>query len=76
MTAMYKRETHKHDPLDFVDGCMDGTTCPDAGRCREDAPESCPLLDDQFELDPELPLDSIIECAYFSTVGEMTHGNR
>jgi len=48
------------DPLDYIDGCMDGTECPDADTCREDKPEGCPLLDDEFNLEPEMPLTSVI----------------
>jgi hypothetical protein len=53
---------HRKDPLDSIDGCMDGTTCPDAAWCRENIPagEGCPLLDNNFELDPEVPLTTII----------------
>jgi hypothetical protein len=59
---------HRHDPLDAIDGCMDGTTCPDARWCRKHKPEICPLLDDQFELDPEVPLDKVIKDTYCSGV--------
>lgn len=45
------------DPLDYIDGCMDGAECPDAEVCRDEKPEGCPLLDDQFEIDPDVPLD-------------------
>lgn len=47
------------DPLDAIDGCMDGTSCPDANTCRRLRPEGCPLLDDEFQLEPEQPLDKI-----------------
>jgi len=53
-----------HDPLDYRDGCMDGAECPDAEICRGKKPEGCPLLDDQFEIDPEMPLDKCINNAY------------
>jgi hypothetical protein len=53
-----------NDPLQYIDGCMDGTECPDADICREEKPEGCPLLDDQFELDAEVPLDKLIKDAY------------
>ena len=49
------------DPLDFIDSCMDGTTCPDAQWCRENKPETCPLYDNEFELDPEVPLTKVIK---------------
>ena len=52
------------DPLFWIDGCMDGASCPDAATCREDGPESCPLLDDQFELPVELPLDKAMNDSY------------
>jgi hypothetical protein len=48
------------DPLDYIDGCIDGTECPDAGICREHEPEWCPLQDPDFDLDPEVPLDKVI----------------
>jgi hypothetical protein len=53
------------DPLDYIDGCMDGTECPDADLCREERPEGCPLLDDEFELDPEVPLDKVINNEHY-----------
>ena len=46
--------THPHDPLDHIDGCMDGTECPDAHWCREYKPEGCPLLDEIVDVDPEV----------------------
>jgi hypothetical protein len=49
------------DPLDYIDGCMDGTTCPDADVCREHKPEWCPLQDPDFNLEPEMPLDRVIK---------------
>jgi hypothetical protein len=52
------------DPLAYIDGCMDGTECPDADICREEQPEGCPLLDSEFELEPELPLDRVIKDTY------------
>ena len=52
------------DPLDYIDGCMDGTECPDADTCREHKPEWCPLQDSDFNLEPEMPLDKVIRDAY------------
>jgi hypothetical protein len=49
------------DTLAYIDGCMDGTTCPDADTCRERQPETCPLVDNDFDLDPETPLDRVIK---------------
>jgi hypothetical protein len=50
-----------NDPLRYIDGCIDGTECPDADVCREHHPESCPLLDNDFEnLDRATPLDKVI----------------
>lgn len=51
---------HYHDPLDFIDGCMDGTECIDADHCRDERPESCPLLDNEFDIEPTMPLDKVI----------------
>lgn len=52
------------DPLNFIDGCTDGTVCPDADTCRRLMPENCPLFDDQFELPADLPLDKVISSNY------------
>jgi hypothetical protein len=57
------------DPLDYIDGCMDGTCCPDADICREDKPEGCPLLDDEFIMEPEMPLDKLIKMFSYNRTG-------
>ena len=51
------------DSLRYIDGCMDGDSCPDSNICREKQPESCPLLDVDFELNPDTPLDKVIKSA-------------
>jgi hypothetical protein len=53
-----------NDSLRYIDGCMDGAECPDAEICRDERPESCPLLDMDFdELDRATPLDKVITSA-------------
>jgi hypothetical protein len=52
------------DDLRYIDGCMDGTECPDAARCREEKPESCPLQDVDFNLNPDDTLDKVIKDTY------------
>ena len=49
------------DYLQYIDGCMDGASCPDAEDCRRLRPETCPLIDNTFEdLDRATPLDKLI----------------
>jgi hypothetical protein len=43
---------------------MDGTECPDADICREDRPEGCPLLDNDF-MEPEEDLDKAINNEHY-----------
>jgi hypothetical protein len=43
-----------------IDGCMDGWDCPDAELCNEHSPESCPLIDNQFDIDRTDPVDMVM----------------
>ena len=58
---MEYQKSRKQDPLDLIDGCTDGTECPDAAWCREYTPHTCPLCNDQFEMEPETPLDEVLK---------------
>jgi hypothetical protein len=49
---------------------MDGAECPDADLCREHKPETCPLFDDQFELDATQGVDIKINHDYRYTIGD------
>ena len=49
------------DALQHIEGCIDGVECPEAAHCRRWCLTVCPLLqDDDFTMEPDMPVDKMM----------------